>query len=60
PPATKEAIRMEIFSLDARHRGEPLDGARLELRAPGLHPERHRLLRAVIEHLTRKAASADA
>ena len=60
PQVTDEAIRMEIFSLGARHRGEPLDGARLELRATRLDRDRSRLLRAVVERLTRQAAPTGA
>ena len=57
PPVTNEAIRMEILSLGARHRGEPLDGAILELKATRLDPGRSRLLRAVVERLTRQGAA---
>ena len=52
PRVTPEAIRLEIFLLGARHRGEPLGGALLELRSAGLAPDRGRLLRAVVHQLS--------
>jgi hypothetical protein len=42
------AVRAEIYSLGARHRGEPLAGAQAELKAPNLTPGRARLLRAAM------------
>jgi DNA-binding GntR family transcriptional regulator len=52
PPALRpDEIRSEIFFLGNRHHGEPLAGARQELKASGLAPERARLLRAVIARL---------
>jgi hypothetical protein len=44
-------VRSEIWSLGNRHRGEALEGAREELRAPGLAPARAQLLRACIRQL---------
>lgn len=44
-------IRAEIWSLGARHRGEPLGGALAELDMPGLSPTRVVLLRACIQKL---------
>jgi hypothetical protein len=51
--ASPDAIRSEIFFLGGRHRGEALAGAIEELQAPSLGPARARLLRAVIDRLTR-------
>ena len=48
---TTEQIRAEIWSLGARHRGEPLDGALRELAAPSLDPARAGLLRACVRQL---------
>lgn len=45
-------LRMEIFALGDRYQGDALAGARRELRAPRLSPERRDLLRAVVAHLT--------
>jgi hypothetical protein len=41
-------IRAEAFFLGNRHKGEIVAGARKELRAPDLDPDRAALLRAVI------------
>jgi urease accessory protein UreE len=41
-------IRAEAFFLGNRHKGEIVEGARKELRAPDLDPDRAALLRAVI------------
>lgn len=41
-------VRAEAFFLGGRHKGEIREGARKELLAPGLDPERAALLRAVI------------
>lgn len=41
-------VRAEAFFLGNRHRGEIREGARKELRAPGLDPDRAALLRAVL------------
>jgi len=46
-------VRAEIYSLGARHHGEPLSGALAELSAPNLAPGRARLLRAAIHKLRR-------
>jgi hypothetical protein len=53
PAASPDAVRSEIFFLGCRHHGEPLSGAIEELRAPGLDRSRARLLRAVVDRLTR-------
>jgi hypothetical protein len=49
PPAPN--LRMEIFALGGRHRGDPLKGALVELGAPGLTLERARVLQAVVRQL---------
>ncbi|WP_324087482.1 hypothetical protein [Phenylobacterium sp.] len=41
-------IRAEIWSLGARHHGQPLEGALDELKAPGLPAGRVVLLRACV------------
>lgn len=41
-------VRAEAFFLGNRHKGEIVEGARKELRAPDLDPDRAALLRAVI------------
>jgi hypothetical protein len=46
-------VRAETWALGARHRGEVIQGAQLELRAPGVTSGRARLLRAVIRHRRR-------
>jgi hypothetical protein len=47
-PPTQE-VRAEIWSLGARHRGEVVEGALLELTFPNITHARARLLRAVIK-----------
>jgi hypothetical protein len=47
-------VRSEIWRLGNRHRGEPLMGAREELAARGLTPERAQLLRACVRRLEAK------
>ncbi len=47
------AVRAEIYSLGARHKGEPLAGALMELKATNLPPGRARLLRAAVRQLRR-------
>jgi hypothetical protein len=42
------AVRAEAFFLGNRHKGQVVEGARKELRAPGIDPDRAALLRAVI------------
>ncbi len=42
------AVRAEAWALGSRHRGEVVEGARLELTVPGISPDRAGLLRAVI------------
>ena len=42
------AVRAEAWALGSRHRGEVVEGARLELMVPGISPDRAGLLRAVI------------
>jgi hypothetical protein len=46
-------IRSEVWSLGARHRGEPLAGALEELQASDLSAERAQLLRACVKTLRR-------
>jgi hypothetical protein len=41
-------IRAETWALGGRHRGEVVEGARSELKAPGISVRRAILLRAVI------------
>lgn len=48
PGANAAAVRAEAWALGGRHRGDVLEGARLELAAPGISPDRAGLLRAVI------------
>jgi hypothetical protein len=48
---SQAAIRAEIWSLGARHRGEPLEGALSELGAGGLPAGRTALLRACVGRL---------
>jgi len=48
------AVRAEIWSLGARHMGEPLDGALQELARADLSPERAHLLQACVRHLRRQ------
>ncbi|WP_426029567.1 hypothetical protein [Caulobacter sp. DWP3-1-3b2] len=43
-------IRAEAFFLGNRHKGQIVEGARLELKAADLTPRRAMLLRAVIRH----------
>ncbi len=51
PAASKAEIRAEIWRLGSRHLGEPLKGAKEELKAPGLTRARAELLRAVVDQL---------
>ncbi len=44
-------VRSEIWRLGNRYRGEPLAGAREELKAPGIEPKRAQLLRACVRQL---------
>ena len=44
-------VRSEIWRLGNRYRGEPLAGAREELRAPDIAPKRAQLLRACVRQL---------
>ena len=44
-------VRAEIWSLGARHRGQPLEGALYELKAPGIAVRRSVLLRACVGKL---------
>jgi hypothetical protein len=44
-------VRSEIWRLGNRYRGEPLAGAREELKAPDLEPKRAQLLRACVRQL---------
>jgi len=45
------SVRSEIWRLGNRYRGQPLEGAREELQAPGIAPDRARLLRACVRRL---------
>lgn len=47
-------VRAEIWNLGARHRGDPLDGALGELKAPAIVRARAQLLRACIRELRRR------
>lgn len=47
-------VRSEIWRLGSRHCGDALEGAREELKAPGLTPARAQLLRACIRQLQAK------
>ena len=47
-------VRAEIWSLGARHRGSPLEGALGELKAPNLARARAQLLRACVRELKRR------
>ena len=49
-------VRSEIWSLGTRHRGEPLEGARAELKAGDITPERAQLLRACVRRLAARQA----
>ena len=51
PGISAAKIRLEIFSLGGRHKGDPLAGALRELQNAGLDDERRNLLRAVVAHL---------
>ena len=44
-------VRSEIWRLGNRYRGQALDGAREELKEPGLAPARAQLLRACVRQL---------
>jgi hypothetical protein len=44
-------VRAEIWRLGARHRGEPLKGALLELKNSDLDHDRDQLLRACVKKL---------
>jgi len=44
-------VRSEIWRLGNRYQGRPLEGAREELKAPGLAPKRVQLLRACVRRL---------
>jgi hypothetical protein len=57
PGVTPEAVRLEIFLLGTRHRGEALSGAMLELQERGLPAQRARLLRAAVDQLSNEAAA---
>jgi len=51
PVVTPEAVRLEIYLLGSRHRGEALAAALQELKSTGLSPARSSLLRAVVRRL---------
>lgn len=50
-PVRRHALRAEIVRLGARHQGEPLAGAVLELADASLTAPRRRLLEAVVRKL---------
>jgi hypothetical protein len=52
-------IRAEVWALGARHRGQVLEGARAEARAPGVSPKRAVLLAAVIRTYPAKRRADD-
>ena len=54
-PVTDADVRAEIWRLGARHRGQPLEGALQELKAPDLPAREVTLLRACIRELRRRA-----
>lgn len=47
-PVSLREVRAEAFFLGNRHKGQIVEGAREELRAADLNPDRAALLRAVI------------
>jgi len=51
---SEAAVRSEIWSLGARHRGSPLGGALGELKEANLTPARAQLLRACVRELRRR------
>ncbi len=51
-------VRAEAFFLGNRHKGEIREGAKRELLAPDLDPDRAALLRAVIRMTPRSSADA--
>jgi hypothetical protein len=51
PKVSPSAVRAETFALGGRHLGEVLEGARIELSAPDVSPQKAALLRAVIRSL---------
>ena len=51
-------VRAEAWALGARHRGEVLEGARRELKAPDLSMRRTILLKAIVRRHSRKGADA--
>jgi hypothetical protein len=48
---SEREVRAEIWRLGTRHRGQPLEGALDELKAPGLPSGRVQLLRACVRKL---------
>ena len=50
-----KAVRAEAWALGGRHQGRVVEGARLEMRAPGLPARRVGLLRAVVRAERAKA-----
>jgi hypothetical protein len=51
-------VRAEAWALGTRHRGEVLEGARRELKAPDLSMRRTILLKAIVRRHSRKGAEA--
>jgi hypothetical protein len=58
-PLRPHALRAEILLLGARHQGEPLAGAVLELADVGLSAPRRRLLEAVVRKLRPASTTAE-
>jgi len=52
-PVTDADVRAEIWKLGTRHRGQPLEGALEELKAPDLSSRNASLLRACVRKLRR-------
>ena len=48
-------LRQEIFALGGRHLGDPLGGARRELKDASISAGRRKLLEAVVRHLDDEA-----
>ena len=53
-----QAIRAEVWALGGRHQGRVVEGARAEMRAPGVSPRRALLLRAVVKSQGSKAGAS--
>ncbi len=53
-----QAVRAEAWALGGRHQGRVVEGARRELREPGLSARRAGLLKAVVRSENAKGAGA--